>query len=88
MMYLYILLAILILLGCLAGNAFYVAFKKYDDNDDFTDGDTFTFLAVLFDILYFLASKLFRGKYKILVFKIFSFLYGLMIVGLMILLIS
>lgn len=65
---------ILILLG---GNAFYVAFKKYEDDDDFSGGvNTLSFIEYFVGILLFITEKFLPKRYHIAIFKTFSFLFG------------
>ena len=65
---------ILILLG---GNAFYVAFKKYEDEDDFSGGvNTLSFIEFFVGILLFITEKFLSKRYHIAIFKTFSFLFG------------
>jgi len=86
-MNIYILLLISLILLFVAGYAFYVSFKKYEEDDDFIGGiNTFTFIEFLFSILILISEKFFQEKYYIITFKIFSFLFGIFILGLTVLL--
>ena len=70
-MNIYILLLISIILLFVAGYAFYVTFKKYEEDDDFTGGiNTFTFIEFLFGILILISEKFFQEKYHSSVVKI------------------
>ncbi|WP_078544867.1 hypothetical protein [Litchfieldia alkalitelluris] len=85
-MNIYVLFVILTLLLFLAGYAFYVAFKQYEEDDDFTVGiNTFTFIEVVFSILLFISEKFFPKRYHIVIFKFLSFLFGLFLVCLIVL---
>lgn len=85
-MNIYILIAISLILLFIAGNAFYVTFKTYEDDDDFTAGiNTFTFIEFLFGVLVLISEKFFPKKYHIVIFKILSFIFGIFIFGLTIL---
>ena len=86
-MNIYILLLSSLILLLVAGYAFYVTFKKYEEDDDFTRGiSTFTFIEFLFGILILISEKFFQEKYHIVIFKILSFLFGIFILGLTVLL--
>jgi hypothetical protein len=86
-MNIYILLLISLILLFVAGYAFYVTFKKYEEDDDFTEGiNTFTFIEFLFSILILISGKFFQEEYHIVIFKILSFLFGIFILGLTVLL--
>ncbi|MFC4321999.1 hypothetical protein [Litchfieldia salsa] len=80
-----ILCSIILLL--ISGYAFYTAFKKYEEDDDFTGGmTTLTIIELVLSFLLFLAEKLTPKKYHILIFKIEAFLFGMFILGLTVLL--
>ncbi|MFE3577110.1 hypothetical protein [Lysinibacillus sp. NPDC059133] len=66
----------------IAGNAFYVAFKKYEEDDDFSDG--VTFIDLVFGVILLISEKFAPKKY-IVIFKTLSFLFGLIIFGLTVL---
>ena len=69
-MNIYILLLISIILLFVAGYAFYVTFKKYEEDDDFTGGiNTFTFIEFLFGILILISEKFFRKNTILLSLK-------------------
>jgi nitrogen fixation-related uncharacterized protein len=82
-MNIYMLLFISFILLFMAGYAFYNAFKKYEENDDFTGGiNTFTIVEFIFSILLLISEKVFPEKYHILIFKVFSVLFGLFMLAL------
>ncbi|MFB7138479.1 hypothetical protein ACFCYN_02330 [Gottfriedia sp. NPDC056225] len=86
-MNIYVLLICTLILLLLSGNAFYVTFKKYEDDDDFTGGTTtLEFYELLLGFLEFIAKKLFPERFHIIIFKIFSFIFGLFMLGFTILL--
>lgn len=86
-MNIYILLLTSLVLLFVAGYAFYATFKKYEEDDDFTGGiNTFTFIEFLLGILILISEKFFQEKYHIVIFKILSFLFGIFILGLTVLL--
>lgn len=85
-MNIYVLLIISLILLFFAGNAFYVAFKKYEDEDDFSGGwDALSIVEVLLGALLLISERFFPKRYHIVIFKIFSFLFGIFMVGLTIL---
>jgi hypothetical protein len=85
-MNIYVLLIISLILLLIAGNAFYVAFKKYEDDDDFSGGwDTLSFIEFLLGILLLITEKFFPKRYHIIIFKIISILFGVFVVGLTVL---
>ncbi|WP_010306354.1 hypothetical protein [Kurthia senegalensis] len=59
----------------IAGNAYYIAFKRYDEEDDFTFNG-FTTIEFIFDMLLVIAEKISPQSIYIYVFKVFSFLFG------------
>lgn len=69
----------------IAGNAFYVTFKTYEEDDDFTFNGL-TGIEVLFSILLFITEKITSEKFHIITFKILSFILGLVFLGMAILL--
>jgi hypothetical protein len=86
-MNIYVLLIILLVLLLFAGNAFYVVFKKYEDDDDFSGGwDTLSFIEFLLGIFLLISEKFFPKRYHIIIFKIISFLFGVFVIALAILL--
>lgn len=85
-MNIYILLIISLILLFLAGNAFYVALKKYEEDDDFSGGiNTLSFVEMLLGVLLLISEKFFPQRSHIVIFKIFSFLFGVIILGLLVL---
>ena len=68
----------------MAGNAYYVAFKKYDEEDDFILEDS-TIFSFFFGMLLLLIEKIFPQSIYMYVFKVFSFLFGSIMVGIVIL---
>ncbi|EPD50275.1 hypothetical protein HMPREF1210_02846 [Paenisporosarcina sp. HGH0030] len=86
-MNIYVLLIISFILVLLVGNAFYVAFKGYEEDDDFTGGiNTFSFVEMLLGGLLFISEKFFPERYHIAIFKFISFIFGVINLGLLILL--
>jgi hypothetical protein len=70
----------------MAGYAFYIAFKKYEEDDDFAGGvSTFSVVEFIFGILLFLSEKFVPKKYHIVIFKVFSVLLGTSMLGLTVL---
>jgi hypothetical protein len=85
-MNIYILLIISLILLFLAGNAFYIDFKKYEEDDDFTGGiNTFAIVEILLGVLLLISEKFFPQRYHIVIFKVVSFLFGVIILGLLVL---
>ncbi|WP_088043261.1 hypothetical protein [Bacillus sp. EAC] len=85
-MNIYVLIICTLILLLLSGNAFYVTFKKYEDDDDYSGGtSTGEFYELLFGILEFISEKLFPKRYHFIIFKVFSFVFGLFMLGLAIL---
>lgn len=71
----------------MAGYAFYIAFKRYEEDDDFTGGvNSFTMFEVILAVLLFIFEKISPKKYHIAIFKTFSFIWGLFMFGLTVLL--
>lgn len=68
----------------MAGNAYYVAFKKYDEEDDFILEDS-TIFSFFFGMLLLLIEKIFPQSIYMYVFKVCSFLFGSIMVGIVIL---
>lgn len=68
----------------MAGNAYYVAFKKYDEEDDFILEDS-TIFSFFFGVLLLLIEKIFPQSIYMYVFKVCSFLFGSIMVGIVIL---
>ncbi|PEJ52344.1 hypothetical protein CN692_21770 [Bacillus sp. AFS002410] len=86
-MNIYFLILCTLLLLFLSGNAFYVTFKKFEDEGDYSGGTaTGEFCELVFGILEFISKKIFPERYHIIIFKIFSFAFGLFMLGLAILL--
>ena len=84
-MNIYILLIISLVLF-LVGNAFYVAFKKYEEDDDFTGGfATFSFVELLLGFLLSISERFTPHRYHIIIFKVISFLFGVFILSLLVL---
>ncbi|MGE7690470.1 hypothetical protein ACQKMI_14840 [Lysinibacillus sp. NPDC097214] len=70
-----------------AGNAFYIAFKKYEEDDDFSRGvDTYFLIDLVLVVVLLISEKFAPKKYHIVIFKNLSFLFGLIILGLTVLL--
>lgn len=81
-MNIYVLLLCTLILLLLSGNAFYITFKKYEDDDDFTGGiTTLEFYELLFALLELISKKIFPKRYHIIIFKISSFIFGLFLLG-------
>jgi hypothetical protein len=71
----------------IAGNAFYVAFKKYEEDDDFSGGvETFVLIDLVLAVVLLISEKFAPKKYHIVIFKTLSFLFGLIILSLTIML--
>ncbi len=86
-MNIYVLITTSLILLFIAGYAFYVTIKKYEEDDDFTGGiNTFSFIEFLFSILILISEKFIQKNYQIFIFKILSFLFGVFILGLTVLL--
>ena len=79
-MTIFLLIITSILILFIAGNAFYVTFKKYEEDDDFIFSGI-TFIEFIFTILLFISEKLAPKKYHTMFFKISSFLVGLFFLG-------
>ncbi|KML03101.1 hypothetical protein VL06_15745 [Rossellomorea marisflavi] len=77
---------VIVLLLYVAGNAFYIVFKTYQEDDEFHH-PTLEILPVhwIMDFLLFISRKLAPAPYFVALFKMLSFLYGLLIVGVIIL---
>ncbi len=65
-----------------AGFAFYITFKKYEEDDSFDDQALgvdlgLTIVQLIIDVLLLISKKLAPKKYYIVIFKTFSFLFGL-----------
>lgn len=81
-MNIYVLLVISLILLLFAINAFYVAFKKYEDDDDFSGGwEALSFIEFLLGILLLISEKFFPKRHHIIIFKIISFLFGVFMLG-------
>lgn len=66
----------------IAGFAFYITFKKYEEDDNFDDQTLsidlgLTIVQLIIDFLLSISKKLAPKKYYIVIFKTFSFLFGL-----------
>ena len=86
-MNIYVLLILSCILVFLVGNAFYVAFKRYEEDDDFTGGiNTFSFVEMLLGFFLLISEKLSPERYHIVTFKVISIIFGLIILGLLIVL--
>ena len=83
-MNIYLLIICSLFLLFIAGNAFYVTFKTYEENDDFTFNGI-TWIEVLFSILLLITEKTTSEKFHIITFKILSFIFGLFFLGMAIL---
>lgn len=77
------------LLLYVAGNAFYIVFKTYQEDDEFHH-PTLEIVPVhwIMDFLLLISKKLASDHYFVALFKTLSFLYGLLIVGFIILILS
>ena len=85
-MNIYLLITCSLFLLFIAGNAFYVTFKTYEDDDDFTfDGLTSTWIEFIFSVLVIITEKIASEKFHIITFKILAFLIGLFFLGLAVL---
>ncbi|WP_028393499.1 hypothetical protein [Bacillus cihuensis] len=84
-MNIYMLVISSLLFLFIAGNAFYVAFKIYEEDDDFTF-NTLTWIELIFSVLLLISEKFAPKTYHIVIFKIFSFLFGIFFLGLTVLL--
>ncbi|MFT9819570.1 hypothetical protein [Lysinibacillus sp. NPDC056185] len=70
-----------------AGNAFYVAFKKYEEDDDFSgELETFFLIDLVLAVVLLISEKFSPQKYHIVIFKTLSLLFGLIILGLTVML--
>ncbi|WP_367037489.1 hypothetical protein [Rossellomorea marisflavi] len=80
---------VIVLLLYVAGNAFYIVLKTYQEDDEFHH-PTLEILPVhwIMDFLLFISRKLAPDHYFVALFKTLSFLYGLFIVGIIILILS
>ncbi|MBQ0138840.1 MAG: hypothetical protein KBT36_06065 [Kurthia sp.] len=76
----YLLIVCECILLFIAGNAFYIAFKKYDGADDFTFNGL-TSIEFLFSVLVYLSEKMASAKAQVFVFKSLAFLFGLFFLG-------
>ncbi|MFJ7408250.1 MULTISPECIES: hypothetical protein [unclassified Lysinibacillus] len=83
-MNIYVIISSLLLLF-IAGNAFYVVFKKYKEDDDFTF-NTLTWIELIFNVLLLISEKIAPKKFHIVIFKFLSFLFGVFFLGLTVLL--
>ncbi|RUS53743.1 hypothetical protein QI30_14315 [Kurthia sp. 3B1D] len=83
-MNIYLLITSSVFLLFIAGNAFYVTFKTYEDDDDFTFNGI-TWIEVLFSILLLITEKTTSDKFHTITFKILSFIFGLFFLGLAVL---
>lgn len=55
-----------------AGNAFYIAFKKYEKDDDFSGGaETYFLIDLVLAVVLFISDKVAPKKYHIVIFKTF-----------------
>ncbi|KQU63434.1 hypothetical protein ASG66_03235 [Bacillus sp. Leaf406] len=77
---------VIVLLLYVAGNALHIVFKTYQEDDEFHH-PTLEILPVhwIMDFLLFISKKLAPVSYFVALFKMLSFLYGLLIVGVIIL---
>ncbi|MFF2875978.1 hypothetical protein ACFVR2_06600 [Gottfriedia sp. NPDC057991] len=86
-MNIYVQLIGTVILLALSANAFYVTFKKYEDDDDYTLGvSTLEFYEIILGAIEFISSRLFPKRYHIVISKIISFIFGLIMLGFSILL--
>ncbi|MGE8002289.1 hypothetical protein [Lysinibacillus sp. NPDC093216] len=70
-----------------AGNAFYVTFKKYEEDDDFSgELETFFLIDLVLAVVLLISEKFAPQKYHIVIFKTLSLLFGLIILGLTVML--
>ncbi len=74
-------IVVIVLLLYVAGNAFYIAFKTYQEEDEFHH-PTLEIIPIhwIIDFLLFISKKLAPAPYFVALFKTLSFLYGLFIV--------
>lgn len=81
-----LVVVVIVLLLYVAGNAFYIVFKTYQEEDEFYH-PTLEIVPVhwIMDFLLFISKKLAPAPYFVALFKALSFLYGLFIVGVIIL---
>lgn len=79
-------IVVIVLLLYVAGNAFYIVFKTYQEEDEFHH-PTLEIIPIhwVMDFLLFISKKLAPAPYFVALFKTLSFLYGLLIVGVIIL---
>ena len=84
-MNIYILLIISLVLF-LIGNAFYIAIKKYEEDEDFARGiDTFSIIDLILGLLLSISREFSSHRYHNVILKFTSFLLGVFILGLLIL---
>ncbi|GEM_PF-1149842 len=84
-MNIYILLLISLVLF-LVGNTFYVAVKKYEEDEDFARGvDTFSIMDLILGLLLSISRKFSSHRYHNVILKFASFLLGVFILGLLVL---
>ncbi|GEL04818.1 hypothetical protein [Rummeliibacillus stabekisii] len=84
-MNIYMLIISSIFLLFIAGNAFYVTFKRFKEDDDFIL-NTLDWIDSLFSVLLIISEKLTTTKYHIVIFKMLSFIFGLIFLGFTVLL--
>lgn len=80
-----ILIISTLLVFIMAGYAFYITFKKHSDDDDFLAGaNTFTLIDLLFGVIALISEKYASKKYQIIIFKVSSFLWGTLLIAMII----
>ena len=84
-MNIYMLVISSLLLLFIVGNAFFVTFKKYKEEDDVTF-NTFTWIELIFSVQLLISEKIAPKKFHIVIFKFLSFLFGLFFLGFTVLL--
>lgn len=84
-MNIYMLIISSIFLLFIAGNAFYVTFKRFKEDDDFIL-NTLDWIDSLFSVLLLISEKFTTPKYHIVIFKMLSFIFGLLFLGFTVLL--
>ena len=69
----------------IAGNAFYVTFKRFKEDNDFIL-NTLDWIDSLFSVLLLISEKFTTLKDHIVIFKMLSFIFGLLFLGFTVLL--
>lgn len=82
-----LLIIVSIILIVWAVYSFYLIFKKYGESDDPLLGtDTFILLDLLIAAISWIAEKFFSDNSKIILFKLFCLIWGLMLIGFLLML--